>query len=188
MSMTPCCEDLHFVGGRGQKEKNVAIGNVAWQDLMRSLKLFFFRPSLSPFLWWDLLACNQYHLHSRKLNFHKVLRGPPGGDPFFMTFWISGISIFYVPAFFCMSYDFWCIVRLYCFFFVFSCEMFCIICVIRFFRCCFVLLIRVCISWWPYHIQWMDQWRVIHPESKLRCWSVWEFRFRSQRPALNTET
>ena len=33
MSMTPCGEDLHFVGGRGQEEKNVAIGNVAWQDL-----------------------------------------------------------------------------------------------------------------------------------------------------------
>lgn len=131
------------MGGRGQKEKNVAIGNVAWQDLRDT------QPRRDSIIGVFKNCSLQFALHVF-LGPGLSLKGGVHNQYIPKSFWninVSRYRVFFVVFswFFVLFFD-----VLYGSI-VFSCEMFCITVFVFFDTlCCFVPSTRVCFSLSPH--------------------------------------
>lgn len=153
MSMTLCGEDLHFVGGRGQKEKNVAIGNVAWQDLRDT------QPRRDSIIGVFKNCSLQFALHVF-LGPGLSLKGGVHNQYIPKSFWninVSRYRVFFVVFFVVFCPIFWCFVWFYCFF-LWN-VLYYSICVLWYFVLFCALDSRLLfIITTPYHAQWINEW------------------------------
>ena len=157
MSTTPCGEDLHFLGGRGQKEKNVAIGNVAWQDVRGT------QPRRDAIIGVFRNFSLQFALHFC-LGPGLSLKGGVHNQYIPKNFWNINVScyrVFFVVFTLFFVLFFWCFVLFYGFF------LWNVLCYsICFLILCVVLCPRLAFAFHYHHTvpRSMNQWVMLHPE------------------------